>query len=44
MNEETEQYQAGYKDGFCRALQYVIDNAKFHQSTYESLYNSMSKK
>ena len=29
----------GFKDGFCKAFDYVIENARFHQSTYESIFN-----
>ena len=47
MNEEKdlktqwteEAYQKGFKDGFCKAFDYVIENARFHQSTYESIFN-----
>ena len=44
MNKNSVEYQEGFKDGFCKAFDYVIDDARSHQSTYESIYNLIAKK
>ena len=41
---EEEAYQKGFKDGFCKAFDYVIDNARFHQGMYESIFKTFKKK
>jgi len=34
----TKEYQAGFKDGFCKAMDLIIDHARFNQTTYKSIY------
>lgn len=41
MDKNSLEYQQGFKDGFCQALDNIIDAARSQQTRYEQLFNSI---